>query len=528
MNKMIFWIVNLLVLLCIVRMPIVGQNDNKKNNLTISKLTESYQNYLEAHDTINAISVLTDLGYIYSHRAKYALAYEHFWNALSMASAVNDSTLLARIYNEIGWLYSYYKRNDESLLYYNKSLDIHKKLVVKNEKYLRALISDYYSLATLFREMDLPILSKQYLDSCVCVFNKTEAPKDDSYIQAEIGYYYLGQKNFNKTIDILKDIEPWFIANNPSYLIILHKFLGDAYVGIGDFTKSELLYKSAISQADSSLYHANYVPALHENLAQLYNRLGKYDKAYEQLRIAKQIENKLFDSRGLNNKSLLEILDKYKEEQKLRKELIQKQEITRLESEKRAIFYRNIALIITIALLLTFGVWGYYSMKLRARLERINAHRRHHFEKAKDFEIIELKNKELTLSTLRLIEKDKQLNQLKDDVCNSDRNLTKNELAKIFHSVSVDHNKNWKEFESRFIAINSQFYKALIDEFPNLTSNEIKLCSLIKLNFSGKEIANLLGIGLESVHTLRHRLRKKMGLIRDENLTQFLNSLNPH
>ena len=73
-------------------------------------------------------------------------------------------------------------------------------------------------------------------------------------------------------------------------------------------------------------------------------------------------------------------------------------------------------------------------------------------------------------------------------------------------------NKNWKEFEARFVEINSIFHKVLTDQFPNLTANELKLCALIKLNFSGKEMANLLGIGLESIHTLRYRLRKKMGL----------------
>ena len=75
------------------------------------------------------------------------------------------------------------------------------------------------------------------------------------------------------------------------------------------------------------------------------------------------------------------------------------------------------------------------------------------------------------------------------------------------------------------MALNENFYDRLQQKAPDLSSADLKICALIKLNFSGKEMAHLLGISLGSVHVARHRLRKKMDLERDVNLTNFINSI---
>ncbi|MFW2376918.1 MAG: helix-turn-helix transcriptional regulator, partial [Cellulophaga baltica] len=78
------------------------------------------------------------------------------------------------------------------------------------------------------------------------------------------------------------------------------------------------------------------------------------------------------------------------------------------------------------------------------------------------------------------------------------------------------------EFEARFTAINQSFYKNLKDTYPSLSQTDLKLCALVKLNFSSKEMSSLLGISIESVHTSRYRLRKKLNLERNDNLTEFI------
>ena len=84
---------------------------------------------------------------------------------------------------------------------------------------------------------------------------------------------------------------------------------------------------------------------------------------------------------------------------------------------------------------------------------------------------------------------------------------------------------NWKEFEARFTSINESFYEKIRAKYPNLGQTDLKLCALVKLGFSSKEMSSLLGITIESVHTSRYRLRKKLNLEKGENLIDFMSTI---
>jgi DNA-binding CsgD family transcriptional regulator len=84
---------------------------------------------------------------------------------------------------------------------------------------------------------------------------------------------------------------------------------------------------------------------------------------------------------------------------------------------------------------------------------------------------------------------------------------------------------SWKEFEYRFSKVHESFYETLDNKFPELTQTERKVCAMLKLNMSSKEIAAITMTHHESVDTTRSRIRKKLGLEKDENLSEFLNKL---
>lgn len=83
-----------------------------------------------------------------------------------------------------------------------------------------------------------------------------------------------------------------------------------------------------------------------------------------------------------------------------------------------------------------------------------------------------------------------------------------------------------KRFEEQFDLIHNKFTTKLRDKHPDLTVGEIKMCTYLKMNLSSKEIAPLLHLSVRGVETLRYRLRKKMGLTREENLMEYLNNIN--
>jgi DNA-binding NarL/FixJ family response regulator len=105
-----------------------------------------------------------------------------------------------------------------------------------------------------------------------------------------------------------------------------------------------------------------------------------------------------------------------------------------------------------------------------------------------------------------------------------DLNKLKSEIKKAIKTNSVNKHE-WESFEVNLNQIHKDFIKILSARFPNLTPKDIKLCIYLKMNLSSKEIAPLMNISFRGVELHRYRLRKKLGLMQDENLTKFLLSI---
>ncbi|GGK64268.1 triple tyrosine motif-containing protein [Rufibacter glacialis] len=138
------------------------------------------------------------------------------------------------------------------------------------------------------------------------------------------------------------------------------------------------------------------------------------------------------------------------------------------------------------------------------------------------------KNRELTYSTIHLINKNELLScvklELQEILKNGGSVAPQEELKKIIRSI--DHNitsdVDWKQFELHFNHVHGDFIHRLQDRFPNLTPQEIKLSTYLRLNLTTKDIAQLLNISVRGVEISRYRLRKRLCLDRSENLTDFM------
>lgn len=83
-----------------------------------------------------------------------------------------------------------------------------------------------------------------------------------------------------------------------------------------------------------------------------------------------------------------------------------------------------------------------------------------------------------------------------------------------------------KRVEEQFDIIHDNFIKKISEQYPELTNNERMMCAYIKMGLSTKEMAPLLNISQRGVETMRYRLRKKLGLDREDGLTAFVNGYN--
>src|SRR5690606_17481449 len=86
------------------------------------------------------------------------------------------------------------------------------------------------------------------------------------------------------------------------------------------------------------------------------------------------------------------------------------------------------------------------------------------------------------------------------------------------HSDDLD----WDLFEKSINEAHENLFKKLKSDYPALVPNDLKLCAYLRLNMSSKEIASLLNISTRGVEIRRYRLRKKLNLPTEKNLTEFL------
>jgi tetratricopeptide (TPR) repeat protein len=91
-----------------------------------------------------------------------------------------------------------------------------------------------------------------------------------------------------------------------------------------------------------------------------------------------------------------------------------------------------------------------------------------------------------------------------------------------FYRMKILTNADWQRFQKRFDEVFPNFNGQLKREYRDLTNAEIRLFTLIRIGFSNVEISSCLGISPESVYKSRYRLRKKLGLPDDVDLTAFI------
>lgn len=133
---------------------------------------------------------------------------------------------------------------------------------------------------------------------------------------------------------------------------------------------------------------------------------------------------------------------------------------------------------------------------------------------------IDSKSRELASSTLNIIKKNDFLNAIKSElIAGGDKNIPK--VVKIIDK-NLNNTDDWKMFQEAFNNADKKFLKKMKNKHPELTPNDLRLCAYLRLNLSSKEIAPLLNISPRSVEVKRYRLRKKMNLDHDANLTNYI------
>jgi len=208
----------------------------------------------------------------------------------------------------------------------------------------------------------------------------------------------------------------------------------------------------------------------------------------------------------------------------------------------------KIALVfyVLLAVLLFYVIRYYYGLKLKKHQQQIQQKLQKEKEEflkqeaiANEQHIINIKNeqlqadlasksRELANSAMNIVYKNELLQKISDELTHlkgeDGKKLADEQLRRIQKVIDegMSDERDWNIFETSFNEAHENFFKKLKAGHPDLVPNDLKLCAYLRMNMSSKEMASLLNISLRGVEIRRYRLRKKLNLEHDKNLTEFL------
>jgi tetratricopeptide (TPR) repeat protein len=464
-------------------------------------LFESQEIYKEIHDRLGQANATMNIGLVYNDQQNYALALQYYFNALKLFEGLQQPDRIGTTYTKIGTAYINLKKFSTAYEYFIKALHLH-----QTNKYDFGILETNNQLGIMYREQGNLPEAEKFLTQSLALSEMMGNHEYTSRNLENLASIYIRQNKIQLAEDYLKRAQPLAreMGNKKSLLNILND--------LKDISALRNDYKNALS----------------------------YLEQYEILK------DSLFSQQTAQR---IQALEREREEKEKEQTLeLRKQEMLLLQQKART--DRLIALSMGVILFL-LAISGIIILRIqRLRLKKNKelfennkllfdskqklAEAELENTKLKEKELrqaLELKNRELTSYTVNFIQKNELFDEIKErieKIKESPQPAVSKELNGLLRQLhqrqTID--KDWEDFKLTFENVHPDFFNKLHSQFPDLSPAELKLCALIRLNLGIKEMASLLGISADSTKTARYRLRKKLNLAEEQNLNDFILSLN--
>ncbi len=431
----------------------------------------NYQKAIELtnpKDKLNLSILYQDLAVMYSNISYYDKAYTYIKKAVKLEGVDSIKINGLNIYGVIQYRSGDYKGAEQT---YNNIIT--KALKENSSGILAQTYSNFGNLKCRQNKFDEAINYFSSSDS-ICKLLDIEIGFLINHINRSDVYYF--QKNYSKALTELKKAEDIIVIyDNPKIKMELYQAISKNYDGQGE-----------------------------ENLANKYFR--KYTTLKEDY--IGDLPRSVISEWELANET--EIKNKQSSE-------------FELTSQKQKNKYYLITIAGAIICLLLVCFLFYYKFKKEKEKERII------IEKNKISFELELKSKQLISESLNTI----SIQNTKDWI-NEELELIIQELPKIHQQKIISLSRNLKsnhvnqfleEFETRFTGVYEEFFEKIKTIAPNLTSNELRICALMRVNISTKEMAVLTNRTIGTIENIRSTIRKKLCLEEQSNLQEFIINL---
>lgn len=430
---------------------------------------------LEEDFQIRLNRLYLNIGSVLIRSNQYVESQKYTTIALNNFLSMGDTIEIAQTYSNLGLVYIGLKDYETATNYFSKALEIYQK-----KDAIISVASTYEKLAEIEQ-------IKGYSIKAIRLLQKARELAEENMITQ-----FEGPKQL-----ILNSI-----TVNLGFNYFLVEEYDRAYLNLISGYKNSILGKQPLLSRNATDY-----------LYQYWNSKGNTDSALFYHRLFKYYSDSIHED--VNNRKLALQGAQFEFEQQAIKEQQEREIHEERQQRNLIILLITIVVLVLVLLLLT----------LLLRLNRIKIKESQHEQESLRNEL-SLRNKELTTYLIYQVKNNEFIvnisNKLKKILWKSSVE-NKSLVNELIREIETDSSSdNWDEFIVRFQQVHTDFYKNLGKKYPDLTSNELRLCAFLKLNMNTKDIAAITYQSTKSITVARWRLRQKLGLLKEERLAAYL------
>lgn len=502
---------------------------NKKNDFTRAKeFLYTNIDIFQNRDTVKSAkendfkymgSTYHALGDINVREGQFNLALKNQLQALELyRTRAQDSLFIADAYNALGQTEMKLQNYDQSLGYLKQALKVYHDF--------KDLLWESDVLKSIGENLvlqDKPKEAVPYLIRC------TQMAKANQFHLTEAGAHNILGKAYSqlhRTEEALlsynEAIKVYATMENPTEVNEVYINLGQFHNELGDHERATPYLDKAIAISDS-------IGALPEaanaylQRSKSFRALNFYKESIKDLEIHNRLKDSIYSIK--KSQQIEEMRTLFQLEQREAEIALQEKEIQTLNQEveisnlKKGLYAGGMASALA---LFGLSVFGYRQRIKRNRIAR---------EKQEEIYKQEIahKKKELTSQTLHLVQKNTFLEELKENLENlkNSPEKFKMEFRRIVMLLKKEKasDKDWETFKSYFSEVHNDFDQKLKTRYADISEKEIRLAAFLRMNLTTKEIAATMNVLPDSILKSKYRLKKKLGLDKETDLTGFLNTL---
>ena len=471
------------------------------------------------------------------------------------SNIIYNHILLADFYRDLGVTNEAVHHYNEALLFHSKVSDSTHVIILNN-------------LGSINLEADQYAIAKSYLQKSLRLSRTIDFQKGEAVAYASLGAVYEKEGEYDQGLKCQnKSLRLFSALGDYEGLAVVYENIGSIYEDLQQYDKAYTYFKSAYEY----FYRVNddRKISILNNLGDVNRKKGDFEKAFFYTNKAKyeaertnnvhQLSSALKDLSKTSKLTgdhlkafdyLNASIYKYKEEQKLRriqqmntlqivygvKEREAKIALLTKQNELNRANQRTVVFVIFLVIIIFAIVFFNYRKKKDQRF-KIEQYKQQLLKADLDKKIaeeeslqreIQIKTSSLSKYSLHLAHKNKVLSDVSSTLIklkDRERMFIKPKLEGLIAEIKADieDEQGWVDFIKYFEQIHPDFFKKIHKVTSgNLSTAEMRLCMLLRLSLTSKEIASVLRITPDSIRIARYRLRKKLLLEKGSNLQNFM------